>query len=105
MTGQLFGTPDPGTTGGYPLTFTATNGVPPNATQNFALVVATACTLDADGNGDVDALTDGLMLLRAMFGLTGTAVTNNAIGDSPGRATWTAISAHLNAHCGTTFAP
>ena len=105
MNGQLFGTPGPGTTGGYPLTFTATNGVPPNATQNFALVVATACTLDADGNGTVDALTDGLMLLRAMFGLTGTAVTNNSVGDSPGRATWTAIRAYLNAHCGTTFAP
>ena len=36
--------------------------------------------LDIDGNGTTDALTDGLMLLRAMFGLTGVAVTNNSVG-------------------------
>ena len=29
------------------------------------------CLLDIDGNGTIDALTDGLLLLRSMFGLTG----------------------------------
>ena len=38
-----------------------------------------ALTLDIDGNQQADALTDGLLLLRYMFGLTGTAVTNGAI--------------------------
>ena len=28
-------------------------------------------SLDVDGNGQVDALTDGLLLLRSMFGLSG----------------------------------
>ncbi len=41
-TGTLAGTPAIGTAGSYPLTFTAANGVPPNATQNFTLVVGEA---------------------------------------------------------------
>ena len=64
------------------------------------------CTLDVDGNGSIDALTDGLLILRAMFGLTGTAVTNGAIGGgSPARPTWQQIQPYLNGSCGTTFAP
>lgn len=62
--------------------------------------------LDVDGNGVVDPLTDGLMLLRAMFGLTGTSVTNSAIGTgTPSRTTWTTIRTFLNANCGMNFAP
>ena len=38
-TATLSGTPAAGTVGTYPLTFTATNGVSPNATQNFTLTV------------------------------------------------------------------
>lgn len=36
--------------------------------------------LDADGNGQVDALTDGLMILRQLLGLAGTAITQGAMG-------------------------
>ncbi|MBK7473240.1 MAG: hypothetical protein IPI73_24050 [Betaproteobacteria bacterium] len=43
----------------------------------------TPCTLDVDGNDSQDALTDGLIILRALFGLTGTSVTNGAIGKAP----------------------
>jgi hypothetical protein len=38
-TGALSGTPAAGTAGSYPVTFTALNGVAPNATQNFTLSV------------------------------------------------------------------
>ena len=38
-TGVLSGTPASGTNGSYSLTFTASNGVSPNATQNFTLTV------------------------------------------------------------------
>ena len=38
-TGVLSGTPAAGTLGTYPLTFTAANGTPPSATQNFTLTV------------------------------------------------------------------
>ena len=64
------------------------------------------CTLDVDGNGSIDALTDGLILIRAMFGLTGPAVTNGVIGGGmPTRTTWAQIQSYLNANCGTNFAP
>ena len=63
------------------------------------------CTLDIDGNGGTDALTDGLLVMRALFGLTGTSVTNGAVGASPTRGTWSAIQSYLNANCGTVFGP
>jgi len=86
--------------------FTAGSGNLPNATQYFALVVAPQpCSLGVDANGTVDALTDGLMLIRAMFGLTGTTVTNNAIGPGAQRNTWTLIRNYLNGTCGANFAP
>ena len=43
-----------------------------------------AATWDFDGNGQVDALTDGLILLRYTFGLTGETMTAGAVApDSP----------------------
>ena len=36
--------------------------------------------LDVDGNGKVDALTDGLIILRKLLGLSGTAITQGVIG-------------------------
>ena len=60
-----------------------------------------SAALDIDGNGTTDALTDGLMIIRALFGLTGTAVTNNALGQNATRVTWPAIRDYLNSVCGT----
>ena len=58
-----------------------------------------------DGNNSIDALTDGLLILRAMFGLTGTSVTGGAVGGGATRATWAQIRPYLNGNCGTSFAP
>ena len=63
------------------------------------------CSLDADGNNTLDALSDGLLLLRAMLGLTGDAVTNGAVGLNATRGDWTAIRNFLNGNCGTSFQP
>ena len=64
------------------------------------------CTLDIYGNNSVDALTDGLLLIRAMFGLTGTAVTAGAIGSgAPTRTGWGNIRTYLNGSCGTSYGP
>ncbi len=63
------------------------------------------CTLDVDGNNNIDALTDGLILLRAMFGLTGSAVTASAIGGGASRTTWAQLQPYLNGNCGSSFAP
>ncbi|MBK7469545.1 MAG: hypothetical protein KAX84_03665 [Burkholderiales bacterium] len=61
--------------------------------------------LDLDGSGTTDALTDGLMLIRAMFGLIGTSVTINAVTPGAPRADWTAIRGYLNTSCGANYAP
>ena len=43
--------------------------------------------LDADGNGAVDALTDGLLVIRHLLGFTGSALTQNALGAGARRDT------------------
>ena len=94
----------------FGLTGTAvTNGaIGSNATRTtFADIqpVINLSLLDVDQNGATDALTDGLVILRAMFGLTGASVTNGAIGSNANRATWPAIRTYLNSTCGTVFGP
>ena len=53
-TGILSGTPAVGTSGTYPLTITASNGISPNVTQNFTLtVIETTITLSSFQNASV----------------------------------------------------
>lgn len=62
--------------------------------------------LDVDGDGAVNSLTDGLLVVRALLGLTGTSVTDNALPTpAPPRATWSAIRTYMNANCGMNFGP
>jgi hypothetical protein len=61
-----------------------------------------ACTLDFDGDGQIDATKEGLVLLRAMLNMSGTAVTD---GTGVSNAQWQAARTRLNANCGTSFAP
>jgi hypothetical protein len=64
-----------------------------------------AQSLDIDGSTGVDnAATDGLLLLRAMFGMTGIAVTDGATGVGATRTDWASIRTFLNTNCGTNFA-
>lgn len=51
----------------------ASNTNPTNATDNPLR------TLDVDGNGSADALTDGMLVLRYLFGFQGTALTDGAV--------------------------
>ncbi len=55
--------------------------------------------LNLDGSGTTSPASDGVLLLRAMFGLTGTAVTN---GVTTSR-TWADIRSYLNSQCGGSF--
>ena len=50
---------------------------------------------DIDGNGDVDALTDGLLILRYLFGLQGDTLINGVIASDATRKTAEEIEAHL----------
>jgi hypothetical protein len=66
----------------------ATNGViATDSPKSDAEVLASLETAmgsfgDIDGNGVVDALTDGLLLIRSLFGFTGDALISDAVGDS-----------------------
>jgi len=61
-----------------------------------ALETASGSFADIDGNGVVDALTDGLMLLRALFGLSGDAVISGAVGGGATRTTAADIEAYID---------
>jgi F5/8 type C domain len=61
-----------------------------------------ACTLDFDGDGQIVATKEGLVMLRAMLNLTGNAVTQ---GTGVSDAQWQSARVRLNANCGASFAP
>jgi hypothetical protein len=72
----------------------------------LAVVPAPHPCLDLDGDGVVSALTDGLMLTRALLGMTGVSVTNGALPTpTPPRSDWLVIRQYLSVNCGMTFAP
>ena len=50
---------------------------------------------DIDGNGDIDALTDGLLTLRYLFGLQGDTLINGVVAGDATRTTAEEIEAHL----------
>src|SRR5204863_7935620 len=50
ITGVLSGTPAANTSGTYPITFTASNGIGSDATQNFTLTVNQAPTITSANN-------------------------------------------------------
>jgi hypothetical protein len=54
-----------------------------------------APVLDVDGNGALQALADGLLVLRYRFGLTGTALTGGAVGANCTRCDAAAIEPYL----------
>lgn len=52
-------------------------------------------SLDVDSNGKIDALTDGLIILRYLFGLTGDTLTNGVIASNAERVTAADIQQHM----------
>ena len=50
---------------------------------------------DIDGNGEIDALTDGLLTLRYLFGLEGDTLINGVVAGDATRKTAEEIEAHL----------
>jgi len=51
---------------------------------------------DIDGNGQIDALTDGLLTLRYLFGLQGDTLINGVVAGDATRKTAEEIEAHLD---------
>lgn len=54
-----------------------------------------APVLDVDGAGGFDALTDGLLLFRSMFGFTGTTLTANAVATGAPRSSAALIEGYI----------
>ena len=68
-----------------------------NTTVTAAFAPAgTSLSVDVDGNGARDALTDGLLVLRYLFGLTGTALTDGAVGNGAALTDPAQLAAHLD---------
>jgi hypothetical protein len=65
-----------------------------SVSATFALSTIGTHILDVDGNGQYDALTDGLMMLRYMYGLRGDSITSGALGAGATRNT-AAIDTYL----------
>ena len=53
---------------------------------------------DIDGNGAVDALTDGLMLLRYLFGLRGDMLIGGAVSPDATRSTAADIEGYIQSY-------
>jgi hypothetical protein len=61
----------------------------------FAQRFGTSAVLDIDGNGTVAPLTDGLLVLRFLFGFTGAPLVNGAVALDCNRCGASAIGAYL----------
>jgi hypothetical protein len=58
--------------------------------------VLTPQSLDVDGNGTYDALTDGVLLVRYLFGTTGPALTAGALRTGATRTLPADVLSYLN---------
>ena len=56
---------------------------------------STLATLDVDGDGQLGALTDGLLVLRFLFDFTGTTLTTGAVGPMCARCNAAAIEPYI----------
>ena len=57
--------------------------------------------VDIDGNGSTEALTDGLLLLRYLFGFDGATLIEGAVGDGATRITADEINTYIDARIAT----
>jgi hypothetical protein len=66
-----------------------------NTTEIIAFLTANSAAMDVDGNGSSDALTDGLLIIRYLFGIRGSALISGAIGPGATRTTASDIESFL----------
>jgi beta-glucosidase len=71
-----------------------------NSTLSSSEVIASVTEImaiaDVDGNGEVDALTDGLLVLRYLFDLRGETLIGGVIAEDATRTTAVSIEAYLD---------
>ena len=64
-------------------------------TPFFVNKAAGARVFDVDGNGKTEALTDGLLGLRYLFGLRGAELVRGAVGNDAARTSAAAIESYI----------
>ena len=80
-------------------------GATRNGTQTASYLAGVRPQLDIDGDGVVDAKTDGLLLLRYLFGLRGSGLVAGAVGAGARRVAAPALEAYLAGLCTPPPAP
>ena len=85
--------------GGDSLTAGAMGAEAGRATSNAIASHLTGANaeLDVDGDGESKALTDGLLLIRYLFGFTGDSLISGAIGNGAERDTAEEVEAYIEA--------
>jgi hypothetical protein len=68
--------------------------------DDFELAGPVAALFDVDGDGMSLPLTDGLLIVRYLFGFTGAALTNGAVGEGCTRCSAAQIEAYLEGPVG-----
>ncbi|MBF0261422.1 MAG: cadherin-like domain-containing protein [Magnetococcales bacterium] len=95
-TGQLSGTPTSDNSGSYAnIVISVSDGVKTVSLPAFTLEVP-AFTLDVDGNGRSDPLTDGLLVLRYLYGMRDESLIQGTVDAAGSRTTASTIQSHLN---------
>lgn len=74
----------------------STVGITPSSDGGFNGEFLDSLSFDVDGNGEYNALTDGLLLLRGMFGLTGDSLIAGAIAPNAAYTSSTVIAARID---------
>ena len=73
----------------------AADAVYTNAEDIQSRITGLGNLLDIDNNGNVDALTDGLIILRYFFGLTGDTLIKDVVASDAQRLSATDIESHM----------
>ena len=60
---------------------------------------AAVCSMDIDGNGRIEATTDGLLMMRYMLGIRGSALVSGALGAGASRTLPADIENYLATPC------
>ena len=76
---------------------TDTSAIRNSAADISAYLTSAETELDIDGSGDVTALTDGLLLIRYLFGFSGDSLISGAVGTDATRTTSTEIEEYIKA--------
>ncbi len=73
-----------------------TNAARTSADEIQAYISQIESSIDVDGNGVADALTDGVLIVRHLFGFSGDSLIDGAIGTNATRSTAEEIASAIN---------